>query len=105
VVSNRIVMVTRMPPMTHAPKRFIHTRTTPIGPHRARRVQITAAIPSHTPRAEKPKTRCDTRSATSDMAQNSTAVHPTSCIAFSALGSHEPLNPRIGRNRTMVGTP
>lgn len=104
-VSTRTDSARQIAIVSHAPNLFSHTRATPTGPHSARVVQRTAATPSQSQRAERPSVACATSSATKLIAHSSTAVHPTSCKTFRADGTHEPLIPRIGRNRTIVGTP
>src|SRR5206468_5939781 len=104
VVRTRIVIQAATPTTTHAPNRSSHRRTTRIGPPRASAVHTTATIASHIHLEENENNRMDIWFATSDIAQNSKPVHPTSCTMFSTDGTYEPRIPSTGRNRTMVGT-
>ena len=92
------------PATTHAPKRSSHRRTIRIGPPRARSVHSTATTASHSHLLLNPNTRIDIWFATSDMAQNSNPVHPTSCTMLRTDGRYDPRRPSTGRNRTIVGT-
>src|SRR6266511_2069346 len=87
------------------PKRSTHRRTTRIGPPTARRVQMTATDASQKRDASRPNRRLEATLATCPIAQNSTAVHPTSWSRLRAEGKQEPRSPRTGRNSTIDGTP
>src|SRR6266545_3019846 len=86
------------------PKRSSHRRTTRIGPPTARRVQMTATDASQKRDASRPNRRLEATLATCPIAQNSTAVHPTSWSRLRAEGRKEPRSPRTGRNSTIDGT-
>src|SRR6266511_773465 len=86
------------------PKRSSHRRTTRMGPPTARRLQMSATDASQKWDASKPNRRLDATLATCPMAQNSTAVHPTSWSRLRAEGRNEPRSPRTGRNNTIDGT-
>src|SRR5436309_8021855 len=87
------------------PNRSSHRRTTRIGPPTARSVQTTATRASQKWDASRPNRRLEATLATCPMAQNSTAVHPTSWSRLRADGRNEPRSPRTGRNSHMDGTP
>ena len=59
-------------------------------------MHTTATTASQNTRDSNPNSRADATFATSPIAQNSTAVHPTSCTTFSAEGRNEPRAPEHG---------
>ncbi len=87
------------------PNRSSHRRTTSTGPPIASAVHTTATTANQTTRDSNPNRRDDATFATSPIAQNSTAVQPTSCTTFSADGRNDPRSPSTGRSSTIVGTP